>query len=212
MWIVRLILLGVLGLLVWLDSFLLRRRGQYSGLVENRIFNIGVVVAHLAVSYLVVVLPPSGGWHARPAWSRDPSVRVGFAVIGSAFVCAGVVLQLLALKYRKAIGLQGSQAGLVTSGVYRHFRHPICTGILWIALGLALLTRNPDGLLAFPVIFLAYLVQVSFEERNDLIARFPDQYHTYKQATRMFGPIWLWSILLVIVLLLVGLAWRTQTT
>ncbi|UCG55930.1 MAG: isoprenylcysteine carboxylmethyltransferase family protein [Phycisphaerales bacterium] len=206
MWIVRFILLGVLGVLVWLDSFLLRRRRQYSGLVENRIFNVGIVITHLAASYLVVILPPSGGWAARPAWMQHPNVCVAFATVGSALVCAGIVLKLLALKYRRAIGLQGSQAGLVTSGVYRYFRHPICTGVLWIALGLALLTRNPDGLLVFPAVFVAYLVQVSFEEKDDLGVRFGEQYRAYKRVTKMFGPVWLWSLLLAILLLIFGIA------
>ncbi len=206
MWAIRFILLAVLGALVWADSFLLRDRRQYRGLVESRAFNLALVIAHLAVSYLIVILPPARGWSARPAWLRHTSVCVGFAILGSALVCAGVVLGLLSLKQRRAVGLQSSQAGLITSGVYRHFRHPICTGVVWVSLGLALLTRNPDGLLAFPALFFAYLAQVFLEERYDIGVRFRGQYQAYRRKTRMFGPLWLWGVVAAVILLLAGVA------
>jgi len=136
-----------------------------------------------------------------------PSVRVGFAAIGSALISVGILMPLVTLKQRKSIGLQDVEEGLITSGVYRYFRHPIYTGIIWISLGLALVTRNPDGLLAFPAIFVINLAQAISEERNDVGVRFREQYQAYKQTTRMFGPRWLWSVIVVIILLLVGFAW-----
>lgn len=210
MWTIRFILLGVLGILVCVDSVLLRHRQRYGGLVNSRIVNVAIVIAHLAVSYGIVILPPARGWSARPVWLRHPSVCVGFAALGSALVGAGVVLKLLSLKQRKAIGLQSSQGGLITSGVYRHFRHPICTGVLWVALGLALLARNPDGLLAFPGLFVAYLAQVFLEERYDIGVRFREQYQAYRQKTRMFGPLWLWGAVAAFVLLLAAGALSTE--
>ena len=33
---------------------------------------------------------------------------------------------------------------------------------------------------------------------------------SYRQTTRMFGPIWLWSLVVVIILLLVGFAWSIE--
>jgi protein-S-isoprenylcysteine O-methyltransferase Ste14 len=127
--------------------------------------------------------------------------------MGSALIGVGALLPLVTLKQRKVIGLQDVEAGLITSGVYRYFRHPIYTGIIWISLGLALVTRNPDGLLAVPAIFFINLAQAISEERNDMGVRFRQQYQAYKQTTRMFGPIWLWSVIFVIILLLVGFAW-----
>jgi protein-S-isoprenylcysteine O-methyltransferase Ste14 len=77
---------------------------------------------------------------------------------------------------------------------------------LWISLGLALLTRNPDGLLAFPLVFAAYLTQVHFEERDDLRVTFGEQYDVYRQTTGVFGPVRIWAAILVAVLVLVVLA------
>ena len=122
-------------------------------------------------------------------------------------VCAGIGLSLFALRQRKAFGLQSAQNGLITSHAYRYFRHPIYTGILWVSLGLTLLTRNPDGLMMFPLIFMAYLTLMLLEERHDVGAGFPGQYQLYRQTTRMFGPTWLWTAILVAILLIAGSAW-----
>jgi protein-S-isoprenylcysteine O-methyltransferase Ste14 len=95
---------------------------------------------------------------------------------------------------------------LLTSGLYRYFRHPINTGILWVTLGLALAMRNPDGLLMFPAVFVISFAGTIFEEKNDMCVRFRLQYQAYKQKTRMFGPTWLWGIIVVIILILIGLS------
>ncbi|MBN2454944.1 MAG: hypothetical protein JXB29_00165 [Sedimentisphaerales bacterium] len=207
MWIIRFILLGVLGASICVDPYLYRHRRQYEGLLENRIFNITVVIVWNCLCYLIVALPPAGGWNLRPDWLGYQSVRIGFPVIGSLLICAGALLGLATLKQRKVIGIQDVMEGLLTSGAYRYFRHPIGTGIIWVSLELPLVMRNPDGLLMFPAIFVIHFVAEIIEERNDMCVRFREQYQAYRQTTRMFGPIWLWSIIVVIILLLVGFGW-----
>jgi len=207
MWTIRFIMIGVLGAMVCVCWHLLKHRNRYEGLLENKFFNIMLVIVYNCLSYLIVVLPPAGGWNSRPDWWEYRSVRIGFAVTGAVFICASIVLFRITLKQRKAIGAQDVQEGLITSGAYRYFRHPIYTGIIWVCLGLALVTRNPDGLLTLPALFVINLAQAISEERNDMSVRFPLQYQAYKQTTRMFGPIWLWSVVVVIILLLVGFTW-----
>jgi protein-S-isoprenylcysteine O-methyltransferase Ste14 len=152
-----------------------------------------------------VILPPAGGWNARPIWLQHTSVCVGFPVIGLLLICAGAFLGFAAFKQRKVIGVQSVAEGLLTSGRYRYFRHPINTSILWVILGLPLAMRNPDGLLMFPAIFVIFFVGTIFEENNDMCLRFPEQYRAYRKTTRMFGPIWLWSILAALLLILVSI-------
>ena len=168
---------------------------------ESRALNIALVAAHLIVMCALVTVPPAGGWGARPGWLQDKGVCFGFATIGAALIGAGIVLASLALQQRKAFGAQSSQGGLITSHAYRYFRHPIYTGSLWIFLGLALSLRNPDGLLVFPALFLAYLTLVLLEERHDLGPAFGRQYQVYRQTTGMFGPVWLWTAILLAILL-----------
>ena len=206
MWMTRFILLGMLAASMCIDPYLLRHRRQYERLLENRIFNIVFVVVCNSLLYLVVGLPPAGGWNARPDWLGYKSVCIGFGVIGSLLICAGVLIAFATLKQRKlVVGYQDTEEGLLTSGLYRYFRHPIYTGILWVSLGLPLVMRNPDGLLMIPAIFVIVFTATIIEEKNDMCVRFREQYQAYRQTTRMFGPIWLWSILVVLLLLLISI-------
>ena len=210
MWILRFILLGVLGALDYVSAYLCRYREKYRGLLENKIFNIALVIVYHCLCYLIVVLPPAGGWDARPVWLRHISVCIGFTIIGLLLICAGALLAFATLKQRKVIGIQDVKEGLLMSGLYRYFRHPINTGILWVTLGLPLVMRNPDGLLMFPAVFVIIFAGTILEERNDMCVRFSEQYRAYRQTTRMFGPIWLWGIIAVLILLLAGLAWSAS--
>jgi len=70
--------------------------------------------------------------------------------------------------------------------------------------------RNPDGLLMFPAIFVIHFAAAIIEERNDMCVRFREQYKAYRETTRMFGPIWIWGIIVVIILLLVGFGWDIE--
>jgi protein-S-isoprenylcysteine O-methyltransferase Ste14 len=207
MWMARLILLGVLAALTGIDFYLLRRRPRHERLIENRAFNVLAVTAWNACCYLIAALPPAGGWEQYPLWLAEPGVRVGCAVMGSLLTGFGAVLAVVSLGQRKVLGLQDVPAGLLTSGAYRYFRHPIYTGILWVSLGLALLTRNPDGLLMFPVLIALFTVQALIEERCDIGVGFRAQYADYRHTTRMFGPVWLWSGIAAAALLVLGSGW-----
>jgi protein-S-isoprenylcysteine O-methyltransferase Ste14 len=194
MWAIRFILLGVLVTMVCISRYLLKRRSRYEGLLENGPFNYFLVAAYNVLSWLIVVLPPAGGWDSRPDWIQYPIIRIGFAVMGTVFICVSIILFAVTLKQRKAIGAQDVKEGLITSGAYRYFRHPIYTGILCVCLGLGLVTRNPDGLLVFPALLVINIAEAISEERNDMTLRFGEQYLSYKRKVRMFGPIWLWSV------------------
>ena len=203
MWAIRFILLGLLGALICVDPYLYRHRSRYERLLENRIFNITGVVVYNFLCYLIVVLPPAGGWNLRPDWLGYQSVCIGFPVIGLLLICAGALLAFATLKQRKVIGVQNVKEGLLTSGAYRYFRHPIYTGIMWVSLGLPLMMRNPDGLFMFPAIFVINFAAAINEERNDMGVRFREQYKAYKQTTKMFGPTWLWAIIILCLFILV---------
>ncbi len=209
MWIIRFILLGVLGAWDGISFYLYRHRSRYEGLLENRIYNITGVIVWNCLCYLIVGLPPAGGWNLRPDWLGYQSVRIGFPVIGLLLICTGALLAFATLRQRKVIGSQAVKEGLLTSGFYRYFRHPIYTGIMWVSLGLPLVMRNPDGLLMFPAIFVIHFAGAIIEERNDMCVRFREQYQAYRQTTRIFGPIWLCSIIVVIILLIVGFGWTS---
>ena len=202
-WTIRLVLMAILAAVVVAGSYLLRNRKRYQSLLNSWFFNILLVVPYLFSHLLVIVpsaecrVPVLRGVECQP-------MRIGFVLVGGLFVCAGLVLQIGTVVQRKAVGAQDVKQGLITSGLYRYFRHPIYAGIVWTCLGLAVLLRNPDGLLVLPVIFVVNFLQAVSEESNDMMRRFPEQYRSYRRKVRMFGPIWLWGVSFAAVLVLVG--------
>ncbi len=207
MWTARLILLGVLAVLTLTDFYMLRRRKKHERLIESKVFNVLGVAAYNACCYLIAALPPAGGWDHRPMWLARPGVHVGSGAAGLALICLGIVLCFVSVRQRRVLGLQDVRAGLLTSGAYRYFRHPIYTGILWVSLGLALVTRNPDGLLMFPALLGILIVQALIEERYDMGVRFHEQYRDYRHTAAMFGPAWLWGTVAVTILIIAGSGW-----
>lgn len=80
---------------------------------------------------------------------------------------------------------------LVTSGLYRHVRHPMYTSIFLYALGQALVVPNwivgPANLVAF---FVLFAVRVQSEEQM-MADKFGDQYRNYLAKTKRLIPgIW----------------------
>jgi protein-S-isoprenylcysteine O-methyltransferase Ste14 len=205
MWVIRFSLFAILGVLVGGFACLLRDRKRYERILENRIANLWLVIAYNLLCYLIVALPPASNAIPAPAFMQSTSVRYGFPVIGSVLIISGITLSAISARKRRALGGEDVEVGLLTSGPYRYFRHPIYTGIVWIALGLPLLTRNLDGLLMFPLVLGANIVEAVIEEKYDVGVRFRRQYEPYRATTRMLGPVWMWSAIVVPLLVLIGI-------
>jgi protein-S-isoprenylcysteine O-methyltransferase Ste14 len=80
---------------------------------------------------------------------------------------------------------------LVTSGLYRHVRHPMYTSIFLYALAQALVVPNwiagPANLIAF---FVLFFMRVQSEEQM-MAERFGDEYRAYTSVTtRLIPYIW----------------------
>ena len=109
--------------------------------------------------------------------------------VGMVLSVAGLALLLAALPaLGRAIQIAPrprADAHLVTSGVYRFFRHPIYTAIVVLVVGLFL--RKPTlPVAAAAAVVIAYLaVKVRFEERL-LLARYPE-YAEYR--TKAWGLV-----------------------
>ncbi len=75
---------------------------------------------------------------------------------------------------------------LVTTGIYRHIRHPIYTGDVLLLLGLELTLNSWLVLGILPV--LIFVRRQARAEEAMLTATFPG-YEAYRQRTRMFIPL-----------------------
>jgi protein-S-isoprenylcysteine O-methyltransferase Ste14 len=183
-----LILVAVLG-------YFMRNRGRLTALFENRAANLALVIAYCLICFLMAGLPSDPNIFPAPSFFTDTPGRIGFIVIGSILLGIFILIWIVAVRQRKAVGGQDVKAGLLTTGLYRYFRHPIYTAIIWGCLGAALILGTWDGLLMIPCVFLANALEAFLEERCDVGARFAAEYEEYRKRTRMFGPLWVWVVL-----------------
>lgn len=211
MWIARFVLVGLLFALVGVSSHVLRHRSRYVRFLESGVLNLLLVVVYNLLCYLAVGLPSEPRIVSAPALLTHPVARTGLSIVGQVLTVAAVLMLVVTVIRRKTLGGQDVKEGLLTSGIYRYFRHPIYTGIVWISLGLPLTTQNLDGLLTFPGVLLANIAQATAEERWDVGARFQAEYEEYRKRTRMLGPVWLWVALIGILLALVGIPYLLRS-
>ena len=78
-------------------------------------------------------------------------------------------------------------ASLVTTGIYRWFRHPIYTGMLLAVVGLFLCKPTPRVAAVSAVVVGFLVVKVRFEEQL-LLARYPD-YAEYRKRSWGLIPL-----------------------
>lgn len=64
----------------------------------------------------------------------------------------GIYILVTTIKKMRVTRIQELEDFIITSCLYKHFRHPIFTGISVISFGLAIIFANWDGLLVCPLI------------------------------------------------------------
>ena len=118
-----------------------------------------------------------GGWLNNPMIFGWPG-----AVIGSWLTLIGMVLVFLGWRqiYRAE--------GLVTTGLYRHVRHPQYTGFFFIITGWLLHWETTLTLIMYPILLVMYFLLARREEK-DLAKKFGDEYRAYCKRTSMFFPL-----------------------
>lgn len=112
--------------------------------------------------------------------------------IGAPLLLLGAWIGLAALRMhgRKLTPLPepNRALGLQRGGVYAVIRHPMYTGLLLIAFGLALLLQKPWGIAMAVVLSLFFNLKAREEERR-LRRCYPD-YANYQRSTGRFLPRW----------------------
>lgn len=79
------------------------------------------------------------------------------------------------------------QGNLVTTGIYKHIRHPQYTGLLLLSLGMLIEWATLPLLILFPIMIALY-ANLAKKEEKDMIREFGDDYLEYKKNTKMFIP------------------------
>lgn len=77
---------------------------------------------------------------------------------------------------------------LVTSGIYKHIRHPIYTGEMFLLLGFTLLLNSLLGFLIMLIFVPLILIRIPFEE-GMLSEAYGQQYSDYVKRTKKLIPL-----------------------
>ena len=199
-WFFRLLLIIGLYLYLLFSRAILGDREKYHSALESGPLNILFVVVYNALCYLAVGIRSDPSVIAKPAIFEDILVANWYAVFGQILVLASICLLVYTVFKRHAVGGQDTGGRLFTSGIYRFSRHPIYLGIVLISLGISIVRVNFDGMLVFPLVFMANFIQARLEEVHDVGRRFKEEYGAYRARTQMFGPYWFWlGILLILI-------------
>jgi protein-S-isoprenylcysteine O-methyltransferase Ste14 len=199
-WLIRLSLIIALIVYLAFSRMLLSNRKKYHAVLKNGPLNVVFVVIYNALCYLAVGIRSDPRIIAKPAIFGTVFVVNWYSVLGQVLVLASTCLLVYTVVRRNAIGGQDTGGMLLTSGIYAFSRHPIYFGIILIALGISIMRMNIDGMLVFPIVFIVNVVQAKLEEVYDVGERFKDEYEHYRKQTRMFGPLWFWVLVLLLLL------------
>lgn len=199
-WIIRVAF--IIGLFIYLifSRTILREREKYHAILESGPLNFVLIFIYNALCYLAVGIRSDPHVIQKPSVFETSLVANWYSIVGQILFVSSAFLLIYAVMKRKAIGAQDTGGKLLTSGIYSFTRHPIYLGIVLISLGIAIVRTNFDGMIVFPLVFLANIIQAKLEELYDVGVRFKEEYQQYKKRTYMFAPIWFW---IVIVLLLI---------
>jgi protein-S-isoprenylcysteine O-methyltransferase Ste14 len=77
---------------------------------------------------------------------------------------------------------------LVTDGIYGMIRHPQYLGFILITTGMIIHWPTLVTLIMFPILVGAYL-HLAKKENKELVERFGEEYHRYKDRVPAFIPI-----------------------
>ena len=145
----------------------------------------GLAGARVALLVVIVYLVQGLGFRSHLAEAGPALVAVGLALFA-----LGLALAIWARLYiGRNWGMpmtRKQEPELVTSGPYRHVRHPIYSGVILAMLGTALATTL-YGLIAVGALA-AYFIFSATREEAYLAGQFPDTFPAYKHATKMLIP------------------------
>jgi protein-S-isoprenylcysteine O-methyltransferase Ste14 len=102
--------------------------------------------------------------------------------ISSAVILAGILLIIIG--WRK---IHKAKEQLVTTGIYKHIRHPQYLGFLLIILGMNIQWITISTLLLWPILIILYY-RLAKEEDKELEEKFGEEYRNYELRVPMFIP------------------------
>jgi protein-S-isoprenylcysteine O-methyltransferase Ste14 len=169
---------------IWLLGMLTTKRSVRTQAVGPRLFQIGL---SFMAYYLAFTRAIDHGWLGLkifPSSDRTGAVGLLLTFIGIAFSVWARLL--LGRNWSSNVTLKQDHT-LVCRGPYTIVRHPIYTGFLLAMLGTALIVGEVRGLVAVGLLFLAFWLKSSMEERF-MLEQFGLEYRQYQSQVKGLIP------------------------
>ncbi|HCA82135.1 MAG TPA: protein-S-isoprenylcysteine methyltransferase [Bacteroidetes bacterium] len=167
-----LLAIGTLSLIVasWRVSL---KAGRYHGLYRLVSFECILILVFL-------------NWQR---WFTDPfSARqiISWILLTASIVPASLGFRSLQLHGHAQSQFENTRA-LVTSGIYRHIRHPMYLSLMLLGSGVCL--KDPTGIaVGLGVVNFIALVATALREEKEMIEKFGEEYVRYMAESKMFIP------------------------
>jgi protein-S-isoprenylcysteine O-methyltransferase Ste14 len=162
-----------------------RSGGNEAGWV-GRVSGVLFVLAAIA-GFLAPILAMTG--QIEPIGAIDPGwlnwVGLVVAVVGS--MLALLAQGGLGTEWRVGVDPEESTE-LVTAGLYRYSRNPFFSGVLVLALGMAMVVPSPVALVGLAFFILGIELQVRVVEEPHLTSLHGDRYREYAARVGRFAP------------------------
>lgn len=149
----------------------------------NRISRIFLISLHVAIVITNILL------YIRLIAKDFNPVSMVFSMLGVLLFAAGISIILWgSYSLRKAVFIPGNK--LIVTGPFAFVRHPMYSGGITCAFGLAMLAGSLLGII-YSLALAVVLSRIADAEERDLIARFGREYIEYRlKVPKLFPRIW----------------------
>ena len=141
----------------------------------------------LGLAIILISVPPHAGWAGGRFLPRLWAfywLGVALVVVGMGFACWARVH--IGRNWSAVVTVKQDHE-MVRSGPYAIVRHPIYSGLLLALLGTAVARGDWQGLLAIPLVLLAFLRKIRLEEKW-MAEQFPRDYPQYRATVAALIP------------------------
>jgi protein-S-isoprenylcysteine O-methyltransferase Ste14 len=144
-------------------------------------------MAILIPCLLVSARPLPAGWMGvGPAGAAQLILGIAVTAAGLGLVCA--TIWHFATRGNGTLAPWDPPTRMVVSGMYRHVRNPMITGVVLVIAGEALLLRSPAVARWAAVFFLVNAVYIPLLEEPGLERRFGEPYRAYRRHVPRWIP------------------------
>ncbi len=190
------ILSWVIYILVWIVSAFNVKRDMHRGSGHQSRFWLVLLWLSFVILFISIRVATGKALKINPGVIFSQGIFPQFQLIGWIAAVVTIIGVVIAIWARVNLGRNWSSKPavkenheLVTTGPYAYVRHPVYTGVILMAFGIAI-TGSIFGIGAFIIASFFYILRIGKEEKI-MQEIFPNEYPEYRKRTKRLIPfVW----------------------